>query len=90
MVALLSTIDPGHIGIDVGSFLIVVITATIAGTIAALAGAHKLLLPSVVLAWLEASASATVPTMPNPRIERTMAPHRFMRCSLPPVGPHRS
>jgi Kef-type K+ transport system membrane component KefB len=49
MVELLSTIDPGHIGIDVGSFLIVVITGAIAGTVAALAGARKLLLPSVVL-----------------------------------------
>jgi len=49
MGALLSTIDPGNIGIDVGSFLIVVITGAIAGTIAALAGARKLLLPSVVL-----------------------------------------
>ncbi len=49
MVELLSTIDPGHIGIDVGSFLVVVITGAIAGTVAALAGARKLLLPSVVL-----------------------------------------
>src|SRR5262245_28310047 len=49
MGALLSTIDPGNIGIDVGSFLIVVITGAIAGTIAAIAGARKLLLPSVVL-----------------------------------------
>jgi Kef-type K+ transport system membrane component KefB len=48
----LSAIDPGHIGIDVGSFLIVVVAGAIAGTIAALASARNLLLPSVVLELL--------------------------------------
>jgi Kef-type K+ transport system membrane component KefB len=44
-----AVINPGNIGIDVGSFLVVVVTAAIAGTIAALASARGLLLPSVVL-----------------------------------------
>jgi Kef-type K+ transport system membrane component KefB len=44
-----ASIDPGNIGIDVGSFLVVVITAAIAGTTAALAAGRGLLVPSVVL-----------------------------------------
>jgi Kef-type K+ transport system membrane component KefB len=43
----LAVIDPSHI--DIGSFLAIVITGAIAGTIAALAQARGLLLPSVVL-----------------------------------------
>jgi Kef-type K+ transport system membrane component KefB len=46
---LTSAIDPSHIGIDVGSFLVVVITGAIAGTIAAIAAGRNLLLPAVVL-----------------------------------------
>jgi Kef-type K+ transport system membrane component KefB len=47
MVAL-ANLDPG-ISIDVGPFMVVVITGALAGTVAAIAGARGLLLPSVVL-----------------------------------------
>jgi hypothetical protein len=44
MVDLLSAaVDPSHIGIDVGSFLVVVITGAIAGTVAVLAAGRGLL-----------------------------------------------
>ena len=44
-----ASIDPGRLGVDVGAFLVVVVTGAIAGTIAAVAGARKIVLPSVVL-----------------------------------------
>ncbi len=44
----LAHLDPG-ISIDVGPFMVIVITGALAGTIAAVAGARNLLLPSVVL-----------------------------------------
>lgn len=46
---LLASIDPGRLGVDVGSFLVIVITAAIAGTVASLGAARGLVLPTVVL-----------------------------------------
>ena len=46
---LLASINPGQLGVDVGSFLVVVVTGAVAGTIAAVAAGRGLLLPSVVL-----------------------------------------
>src|SRR4051794_6190571 len=45
----LGILDPTHITVDVDSFLTVVMTGAVAGTISAVAGARRLLLPSVVL-----------------------------------------
>jgi Kef-type K+ transport system membrane component KefB len=45
----LASIDPGRLGVDIGSFLVVVITGAIAGSIAAFAEARRWLVPSVVL-----------------------------------------
>jgi Kef-type K+ transport system membrane component KefB len=46
---LLGAINPGRLGIDVGSFLVIVVTGAVAGTIAAVAAERRLLLPAVVL-----------------------------------------
>jgi Kef-type K+ transport system membrane component KefB len=48
----LASIDPGRLGVDVGSFLVVVITAAVAGTLAAVGSARGLLVPTVVLELL--------------------------------------
>ena len=46
---ILGSVDAGEIGVDPGSFLIVVVTAAVAGTIAALVAGRGLMLPSVVI-----------------------------------------
>jgi Kef-type K+ transport system membrane component KefB len=46
---LLASINPGRLGLDIGSFLVIVITGALAGTIAAVVAGRGLLLPSVVL-----------------------------------------
>jgi Kef-type K+ transport system membrane component KefB len=45
----LGAADAAEIGVDAGSFLLIVITAALAGTIASLAAGRNLLLPSVVV-----------------------------------------
>jgi len=47
--AVVAAVDARHLGVDVGSFLAIVVTAAVAGTTAALASARHLLLPAVVL-----------------------------------------
>ena len=45
---IVGSVDAGEIGVDPGSFVIVVVTAAVAGTVAALVAGRGLLLPSVV------------------------------------------
>ncbi len=46
---IVGSVDAGEIGVDPGSFVIVVVTAAVAGTVAALVAGRGLLLPSVVV-----------------------------------------
>ncbi len=48
----LGAVEPGQIGVDAGSFLAVVATVAIAGTIAAVAAGRGLLIPTVVVELL--------------------------------------